>query len=210
MALLKTVVIKDGDDECGTINVYIAEKTADGSIQPPAEEGAHVFEFVPKRKEKEEKGGGTDRKEGADDCCGSAGFGWIQHFTRDGANWFYDNGADIPPGHSGRQGESSDPFQRDQPSEKDRPQKDGKPVQSTGDDRWKGNPWYGAPTDRTKYPDEDAFARNPQPQTTIADKPGGNEAFRTQLVCVNGGRVWFMWEWDKDRKGSQRPLPKKK
>ncbi len=205
-------VLKDGDDECGTIVVSIAEKDSTGKVQPPdVDEGAHVFEFLPAKKEEEkpaDKNKG-ERKEGSDDCCGGKGFGWIQHVSNNGVNWKYDNGAFRPPLFGSGSGAASDSDVSPQPSENDRPTDSaGKPVQSTGDNRWKENPWYGAPTDPSA--DRDDFQKNPQPQTKIGDKPGGSDSFRTQLVCAYGGKVWFVWQWTSTEKGKKRPPPKSK
>jgi hypothetical protein len=112
------------------------------------------------------------------------------------------------PGH----GAESHPDKGTQPSEKDRPKLDGKANQSSGDDRWRENPWYGGTSDpNASDEDKKKFAKNPQPQTKIGDDPTlPNDSFRTQLVCVEGGKVWLTWAWSKNDKGkSVEPPPKK-
>ncbi|HUQ06571.1 MAG TPA: hypothetical protein VM261_28905 [Kofleriaceae bacterium] len=106
-----------------------------------------------------------------DGCCEA--YGWIQHVTR-GDHWTFDNGVAGTSGTSGTGlGATSDPYANPQ----------GNP--SSGD-RWNPNPWYG----------DDA---NPRPQTTITDHPGGDDAFITQLVCVESGSVVFQYRWGQFR-----------
>jgi hypothetical protein len=172
--------IRIGDKNCGKAVISIAAKDNKDGV----EEGAIVFDFQ-----------GPD---GAEGCCKS--YGWIQHVKRAGVdNWRYDNSA-FREGVTGAGiGAESDPQLTPQPTEKDRP--------ASG--AWKGNPWYGAPTDPAA--DKQEFAKNPTPQKKIGDKPGDRgDAFRTQLICVDTGEVLFTWAWTaaEPSKGEKVPPPK--
>jgi hypothetical protein len=121
----------------------------------------------------------------ASDKCPCKEFGWVQHVAPEGYNsWNYDNNAKGAAGKGGK-GAPSDPNKPNQPTQPPAGKKGG---------NWANNPWYGGTTDPTK--DADKFAANPTPQTRISDRPTlHNQKFRSQLVCVTTGEVYFTWAW---------------
>lgn len=168
-----TVPGSDQGSSCGTVRIF-------GGID---EHGLRIhFSF--------------ERAEPLPECC-CREYGWIQHESSRGG-WRYDNGTE--PAGSGRQGATSNPDQKPQGS-------------NTGD-RWDPNPWYGGTgnvkearaqeiRDNLQGEEQDNaldrldqdFERNPEPQTTIRDTPGGNVGFVTQLICVESGDVVFQYRW---------------
>jgi hypothetical protein len=131
--------------------------------------GDLIFEFTPKTSDK----------------CPCKEFGWVQHVAPDGYNsWCYDNNAKGSAAKGGK-GAASDPNKPNQPTQ---PPK-GKKLAN-----WPNNPWYGGTTDPNK--DQDEFSAHPEPQTKISDRPTlHNQKFRSQLVCVTTGEVYFTWAW---------------
>ena len=181
----KTVTINDGDGDCGTVTVTLVPDSPTEEERKKGGAGSMVFEFKPKKREVEgkEKGVEGERKEPPKDCCGESGPGWIQH-TRLGStqDWSYDNATKGPPtaARAHGQGEASDPSLSPQPT---------KP----GAKGYSAKPWYGGEYGK---PEDEKFAKDPKPHATIGDLPGGPAEFRTQLVCVETGKVLLDWEWN--------------
>lgn len=167
---------KGSEQSCG--KVIIKAKVTDQGTRI-------VFQFV--KSKKPPKG-----------CCEA--YGWIQHVTFGG--WRYDNGV-----IGGKKGHPSDPSKN--------------PQGTKGKKRWLRNPWYGGSGNvldgkearlREKHKkDEKAlenaldaqfqkWERDPRPQTSIRDLPGGVDGFITQLVCVESGKVLFQYRWVQNRR----------
>ena len=177
-----TVPSSDNDRPCGTVAIT-------GSVDRQGTDISLVF---------------TPNRDVPDDCCEQ--YGWIQHILETG--WRYDNGALRPP-----HGHPSDPSRN--------------PQGSNQGNRWEENPWYGGQgdvadgriarlrQDLSGQALEDAldafnqeWERNPQPQTTIRDHPGGMAGFIDQLVCVESGRVMFEYRWVQNRRRTEGSPPR--
>ncbi len=144
---------------CGDIDISISgPRTSPRDPEP----GSIIFKFTPRRSE----------------LCDCEAFGWVQHVSRQGGPWRYDNGTQPGISSPQRHGAHSQPDQT---------------VQPTNPPPGGDNPWYGAPSQPGAPAD---FDRDPTPQTTIGDLPDEAElSFVTQLVCVETGLVLFSWYW---------------
>ena len=161
----RKIEIKDGDHLCGTVTITLVEDGASHAAeQKKGDVGSMVFEFTPAKKD--------DKQEDKKECCGGKGAAWIQHArlspTQD---WSYDNGTKKPG-----KGGDSDPDKKPQPT---------KP----GDKGYTTKPWYGSPYGKKSKEEQEKFAKDPEPQSTIGDLPGGACEYRTQLVCIDSGTV---------------------
>jgi RHS repeat-associated protein len=148
-------------------------------------------------------------------CCPGSQWAWVQHIN-EGNGWSFDNGAG-----AGGTGPGSDPDRRD-PNSRRRNQPVQPPAGSTApgtkppqvggpgwlnkprseqdrirdeerrweQDRWKNNPFPGGGP---------GGPSNPGPTTMTGDSPDSvrASAFRTQLVCLSTGDVWFDYSWNK-------------
>jgi RHS repeat-associated protein len=111
----------------------------------------------------------------------------------------YDNGSVM-----GRMGEESDPTNPVQPNEDDRP--------SRGP--WHKNPWYGGPGGPDGTGPKGHCSGNPQPQSSIFDRPGAGQ-YLGQLVSRTGnggkdGNVLFNYYYYVDEDGGIHGIPMSK
>jgi len=130
-----------------------------------------------------------DFEEKKKDTCTCKKFGWIQHRANiDSDVYRYDNF--VLAGTGGRTGAKSDPEKDPQPTT---------PPNGVELKDWDDNPWYGATSDKSQPKD---FGEHPTPQTNISDEPTHpNTKFKTQLVCVETGKVFLTWEWSLRKDG---------
>lgn len=183
---------------CGTIRVY-----------EPSEDGKRGIEFK----------FDTSKADKGAQCCDpckaeKATYGIIQHVQTPGSPWHYDNAAAnySTTDNQRATGSESNPDLPNQPTQRPKdvdppgaiPESMYNPGPKFGFNpaypgkRWLQNPWYagdGNPSNNIG---------NPSPSTDISDVPGGNENFRTQVVCVEGGKVLWDYSWN-----GPKPVPKK-
>jgi len=187
----------DNKTKCGTVNVSVGFTQDDFEID---------FKWTPTQPVPEGK------------CCLCGGksneLGWIQHVL-DAKGWRYDNGA---AGGTSRDGAASNPDQSPQPVTK-------RAADLNEAGRWIKNPWYSGSGNvheeevkrLNKRLDESGASKQertkalealglewdwtPKPQTRIWDSPSlaRELGFRTQLVCVETGKVIYDYGWALDQ-----------
>ena len=149
-------------------------------------------------------------------CCPGSKWAWVQHIN-EGNGWEFDNSAG--PGNSGAKSdpERKDPGGSGRKRQPVKPPSGATPIGSYPPEtmgpgwiqksraerkkildeerkweanRWKQNPLYGGGP---------GPGNNPGPTTVLGDDPDSAHpsSFRTQLVCLSTGDVWFDYAWNK-------------